>query len=252
MVGFSYLKPPILVHVYFNKFDNYINLINWATSYLAAKYLTWYSQDASSNWSRITFPLHRTSISCWSQSHRDTSSIYRNTMVNLHFRRETLLPKLLLPSLPFYPSLSMALRISVWDVPVTGEPHRHCPSLVTFCDPVDVLGLPCYASLSPNFHLYRLYLCVLSGKRVHLLAFQQRYSQQWSQINGRCVYSTLASTWRWSLDFSQWNLRGVSCSDRCFVPFKLTMRCSKNWLQKNIDRISRTFHRPVIGIHNRT
>ncbi|KAH7263623.1 hypothetical protein BKA59DRAFT_466469 [Fusarium tricinctum] len=26
----------------------------------------------------------------------------------------------------------------------------------------------------------------------------------------------------------------------------------KNWLQKNIDRISRTFHRPVIGIHNKT
>ncbi|KAG5750048.1 hypothetical protein H9Q70_007292 [Fusarium xylarioides] len=26
----------------------------------------------------------------------------------------------------------------------------------------------------------------------------------------------------------------------------------KNWFQKNIDRISRTFHRPVVGIHNRT
>ncbi|SPJ84331.1 uncharacterized protein FTOL_10849 [Fusarium torulosum] len=26
----------------------------------------------------------------------------------------------------------------------------------------------------------------------------------------------------------------------------------KNWFQKNIDRISRTFHRPVTGIHNRT
>lgn len=39
MVGFSYLKPPILVRVYLNKFDNYITLINWATSYLAAKNL---------------------------------------------------------------------------------------------------------------------------------------------------------------------------------------------------------------------
>lgn len=26
----------------------------------------------------------------------------------------------------------------------------------------------------------------------------------------------------------------------------------KNWLQSNIDRISRTFHRPVVGVHNRT
>ncbi|KAM0556072.1 hypothetical protein ACHAPJ_006060 [Fusarium lateritium] len=26
----------------------------------------------------------------------------------------------------------------------------------------------------------------------------------------------------------------------------------KNWFQKNIDRISRTFHRPVVGVHNRT
>ncbi|CAG7554766.1 unnamed protein product [Fusarium equiseti] len=26
----------------------------------------------------------------------------------------------------------------------------------------------------------------------------------------------------------------------------------QNWFQKNIDRLSRTFHRPVIGIHNRT
>ncbi|KAF4449878.1 hypothetical protein F53441_6913 [Fusarium austroafricanum] len=26
----------------------------------------------------------------------------------------------------------------------------------------------------------------------------------------------------------------------------------KNWFQKNIDRISRTFHRPVVGIHNKT
>ncbi|KAL9565268.1 hypothetical protein ACKAV7_010628 [Fusarium commune] len=26
----------------------------------------------------------------------------------------------------------------------------------------------------------------------------------------------------------------------------------ENWFQKNIDRISRTFHRPVVGVHNRT
>lgn len=26
----------------------------------------------------------------------------------------------------------------------------------------------------------------------------------------------------------------------------------KHWLQSNIDRISRTFHRPVVGVHNRT
>ncbi|KAF5019331.1 hypothetical protein F66182_8659 [Fusarium sp. NRRL 66182] len=26
----------------------------------------------------------------------------------------------------------------------------------------------------------------------------------------------------------------------------------QNWFQKNIDRISRTFHRPVVGVHNRT
>ncbi|RAL05214.1 uncharacterized protein BO80DRAFT_397584 [Aspergillus ibericus CBS 121593] len=26
----------------------------------------------------------------------------------------------------------------------------------------------------------------------------------------------------------------------------------RNWLQSNIDRISRTFHRPVVGVHNRT
>ncbi|PVH67265.1 hypothetical protein DL98DRAFT_386718, partial [Cadophora sp. DSE1049] len=26
----------------------------------------------------------------------------------------------------------------------------------------------------------------------------------------------------------------------------------KNWLQNNIDRLSRTFHRPVVGVHNKT
>lgn len=26
----------------------------------------------------------------------------------------------------------------------------------------------------------------------------------------------------------------------------------KHWLQNNVDRLSRTFHRPVVGVHNRT
>jgi hypothetical protein len=41
MVGFSYLKLPILLHVYFTKFDKYITPINWAISCLATEYLVW-------------------------------------------------------------------------------------------------------------------------------------------------------------------------------------------------------------------
>ncbi|KAG7411346.1 hypothetical protein Forpe1208_v010543 [Fusarium oxysporum f. sp. rapae] len=49
-------------------------------------------------------------------------------------------------------------------------------------------------------------------------------------------------------------------SSTVFVLGELTSRIlwtllnviSENWFQKNIDRISRTFHRPVVGVHNRT
>ncbi|KAJ5762253.1 uncharacterized protein N7511_005635 [Penicillium nucicola] len=39
--------------------------------------------------------------------------------------------------------------------------------------------------------------------------------------------------------------------DECWI-FLNGICVGKNWLQNNVDRLSRTFHRPVIGVHNRT
>ncbi|KAJ5153413.1 uncharacterized protein N7482_009891 [Penicillium canariense] len=47
-----------------------------------------------------------------------------------------------------------------------------------------------------------------------------------------------SATWRRHDDESWIFLNGVAVG--------------KHWLQSNIDRISRTFHRPVVGVHNRT
>lgn len=83
-------------------------------------------------------------------------------------------------------------------------------------------------------------------------------------LNGKIPEDGLRSTedeysesWERHDDESWIFLNGVAVG---YVSISVSQRRQKlltsppriHWLQSNIDRISRTFHRPVVGVHNRT
>jgi hypothetical protein len=83
-------------------------------------------------------------------------------------------------------------------------------------------------------------------------------------LNGKIPEDGLKSTeddhseaWRRHDDESWIFLNGVAVGCVTIGVFQslrnlLRRHHRKHWLQSNIDRISRTFHRPVVGVHNRT
>lgn len=54
------------------------------------------------------------------------------------------------------------------------------------------------------------------------------------------------------LDLYEWGVHRVSLALLIPVSAYLTYHFRKHWLKSNLERLSLTFRRPVIGVHNRT